>query len=140
MQAGLTGDARAGSHEPIEGLTAVVFSVCSEPACDVLPSRACCRGELAAQEAQRHLDRVERLVLAPLGIEALDLEQLDADEAIVGAVRPAGQAVALGPFSGQAPRRPGPGGSSTACSRSGEPATRGSGWPIPWSVRPRRHS
>ena len=56
------------------------------------------------------------MVLAPLGIERLDLKQLDTDKPIVGAVRPAGQAVTLGSFPGQR-GTPGRGANSTGCNR-----------------------
>ena len=57
--------------------------------------------DMAAQEAQGDLDRVGRVRVAPGGVVRLDLEEFDADEAVVGPVGAAGQAVPLGPLAGQ---------------------------------------
>src|SRR5262249_35674556 len=54
-----------------------------------------------AQEAKGDLDRVWGIGLQPRGVIGLDLEQLDTDEAVVGAVSPTGEAVSLGPLAGQ---------------------------------------
>ena len=79
------------------------------------------------------------LAVVRAGVVGLDLEQLDADEPVVGRGGPAGRR-GCGPRTtrGSGRRRPGPGASRTRCSRSGGPARRGSGSPTPWCARPRR--
>ena len=56
---------------------------------------------MAAQDAQGGLNRVHQVQIRFLGLEGLDLEQLDADDPLAAAPALAGraQAVALGPLA-----------------------------------------
>ena len=53
------------------------------------------------EQAEGDLDRVGRIGLGVRWVVGLDLEQLDADESVLGPVGAAGQAVPFGPLAGE---------------------------------------
>ncbi len=71
-----------------------------------MQTRRRCGVDLAAQNTESELNRVGGIGSSQLRIVRVNLEKLDSDESLVGAMGPTGETVALGPFAHE--RRVGP--------------------------------